>query len=61
MGNFAENLNLGNRFRPPRADVANSKRPQRVRVDFQLRVRTNAVRVKMKLHGKVNSRSIDFA
>ena len=43
------------------ADVANSKRPQRVRIDFQLRVRTNAVRVKIKLHVKVNSRSIDFA
>ena len=30
MGNFAENLNLGNRVRPPRADVANSKRHQRL-------------------------------
>ena len=38
------------------ADVANSRRPQRLRVDFQLRVRTNAktwVRVKMKVHAKV--------
>ena len=40
----------------PMADVANSRRPQRLRVDFQLRVRTNAktwVRVKMKVHAKV--------
>ena len=42
-------------------DVANSRRPQRLRVDFQLRVRTNAktwVRVKMKVHAKVRGLKI---
>ena len=40
MGNFAENLNLGNRVRPPpRGDVANSKRPLLIIPKVQLRLR----------------------
>ena len=39
MGNFAENLNLGNRFRPPCGDVANSKRPLLIIPKVQLRLR----------------------
>ena len=47
---------------PVIGDVANSRRPQRLRVDFQLRVRTNAktwVRVKMKVHAKVRGYAIN--
>ena len=39
MGNFAENLNLGNRVRPPCGDVANSKRPLLIIPKVQLRLR----------------------
>ena len=42
MGNFAENLNLGNRFRPPCRDVANnanSKRPLLIIPKVQPRLR----------------------
>ena len=40
MGNFAENLNLGNRFRPPCADVAICKRPLFFTLWTQMRLRS---------------------
>ena len=38
MGNFAENLNLGNRVRPPPGRVANSKSPLLIIAKVQLRL-----------------------